>query len=448
MDSTKIKVFLSVIIVVLAAFVTVVMGSTVSAYEKENGLIIDFGGRSVVWAPMDLESENPFSMLEKACDSHDFDLDIADESVKSIDGKPAVGSSAKWEFWVVNPGTIEWRKVTADLTDLDPSDYSALCWALCKNGEYPSMAVDQTGVNAYGYVGSTRLISLSPAITETICSIGLSNRIVGADNYSTYPSYIANAKERGDLESIGGFTNPSFEAILALNPSLVVCDGGVASHKVMAEKLRDAGVCVLVLYDGEDVDTILDNIMLVGAATNKTDASKDAIDEILSDIDSVKGSLSGGATFNVLVTLDSSSSPWVAGKGTYISDIINLVYSHNVLESVDNEGWFTLSMETMGLTYNPDYIIILSDNEVTTACEENYDYLISHLDEFWMATSAYADGNIYWLTDGAVDLGSRPGPRVGQMVELLSNILYTDDIPKYVGDNYVQYLTYSVDLGW
>lgn len=448
MDSTKIKAIASVMIVVIAILATIFMGSSVDAYEKEDGLIIDFGNRNTLWTGLNLDDEDPLSCLEKACLAHNLSLSVSGDIVESIDGAPAISSSKKWGFWVIDDGKYDWRKVTSNFGDLDLSSYAAICWALCGTNEVPSPAVDYTKVNSYGYVDNSRVVSLAPSITETLCSIGAADKIVGVDLYSTYPKTIENAMELGEITSIGGYTNPSFETILSLSPSIVFCDGSIASHKVIAEKLRGAGVSVTVLYGGEDVSTILDNMLLVGASMGMLDSTYDAMEEINSDINLIKSSLSGGFTYEVLVTLDSSPSPWVAGTGTYISDVVESLYSKNVLSESGYDGWFTLSMETMGLTYDPDYIIIIYDSVSTTASESDYDALLKNVDEFWKETTAYKNGKIYWLTDEATNVGSRPGPRVSQLTELVANILYGDDMPKYIGDNYADLLTYSADLGW
>ncbi len=61
-----------------------------------------------------------------------------------------------------------------------------------------------------------RIVSLAPNITEIVFSLGLGDRLVGMTTYCDYPR-AAQKKTK-----IGGFSNPSLEAILALHPDAVI----------------------------------------------------------------------------------------------------------------------------------------------------------------------------------------------------------------------------------
>jgi iron complex transport system substrate-binding protein len=66
---------------------------------------------------------------------------------------------------------------------------------------------------------SERYVSLSPAITETLVALGVGPRLVGVSDYCHYPQEIEKVSHVGS-----GYT-PRYEAILALNPTLVFVDG-------------------------------------------------------------------------------------------------------------------------------------------------------------------------------------------------------------------------------
>jgi iron complex transport system substrate-binding protein len=80
-----------------------------------------------------------------------------------------------------------------------------------------------------------RIVSLSPAMTETLYALGLGGRIVGVTNVCDRPD--ASRKK----PKVGGMTNPSLEAIVALNPDLVVVsrDG---NPKEIVERLAGLGI--------------------------------------------------------------------------------------------------------------------------------------------------------------------------------------------------------------
>ena len=61
-----------------------------------------------------------------------------------------------------------------------------------------------------------RIISLSPATTEILFSLGLGDRIVGVTSFCDHP------REAKKKAKIGGMSNPSLEAIVELKPDIVV----------------------------------------------------------------------------------------------------------------------------------------------------------------------------------------------------------------------------------
>jgi iron complex transport system substrate-binding protein len=87
---------------------------------------------------------------------------------------------------------------------------------------------------AFG-AGPARIVSLAPNITEILFDLGLGDRIVAVTDFCDYPP-AAKAKPR-----VGGFTNPSLEAIVAAKPDLVILtDDG--NPKAIYNRLRDLGI--------------------------------------------------------------------------------------------------------------------------------------------------------------------------------------------------------------
>ena len=65
-----------------------------------------------------------------------------------------------------------------------------------------------------------RIVSMAPSITETLFALGLGDRVKGETRDSKYPPAVEQVKKNGG--DIGGYLDPNFEAILALQPDLVV----------------------------------------------------------------------------------------------------------------------------------------------------------------------------------------------------------------------------------
>ncbi|MFO0734418.1 MAG: helical backbone metal receptor [Labilithrix sp.] len=80
-----------------------------------------------------------------------------------------------------------------------------------------------------------RIVSLSPSTTEATFAVGAGSRMVGRSRYCNYPAEVLK------LPQVGGYVDPSFEAILGLRPSLVVGARGPAGSAI-AEKLEAHGI--------------------------------------------------------------------------------------------------------------------------------------------------------------------------------------------------------------
>ncbi len=81
-----------------------------------------------------------------------------------------------------------------------------------------------------------RIVSLAPSITETVFALGLGDRVVGVDDYSTWPP------ETAALPSLGGLFDPNLEAIAALAPDLAIL---LPSQHELGERLGKLGIEVL-----------------------------------------------------------------------------------------------------------------------------------------------------------------------------------------------------------
>lgn len=72
-----------------------------------------------------------------------------------------------------------------------------------------------------------RIVSLAPSISETICTLGKSDLLVGVTDFCNYPD------ECLPIAKIGGFASPDIDKILALKPDIII-----ASSLHQDEKLR------------------------------------------------------------------------------------------------------------------------------------------------------------------------------------------------------------------
>ncbi len=453
MNSMNIKLTASAVIVILILTAVPMIGLTVASADNTQGLMIDFGYWDVVWTEMTFtEDMDGYDVLETACHINGYDCTILDDgTVYSINGQVNL-VGIQWGLYALSNGN--WA--SADPSLLKASDHTILCWSRSTGADTVMPGADATGYTYYDYAedgestatkSTLKVVSLAPSITETLCSVKGIDYIVGTDLYSNYPEEVVEGQENGTISIIGGYTDPNYEWIIALNPDIVFCDGGTGEHVTIADKLRKSGINCVVLYDGTDIATLYNNIWITASALGLSENANAEISNLRSTIDVVSG-IAGITGLRVFSALSADPSPWTCGSDTFMSDVISTAGGVNIFDS-QSSSWFMVSKEQI-YAKQPNVIIIISSTEVTT--DEEYQAVLDSLDPVWKATPAYLDGEVYIFSGAAGDILSRPGPRLSEAVELISKILNPeafqlldalDAIPKYFGDDYQQYLTYQ-----
>jgi len=96
----------------------------------------------------------------------------------------------------------------------------------------------------------TRVVSLVPSLTESIFDLGLGQRLVGVTDFCIHP-----AAETARLPHLGGTRNPDLEAVIALNPDLVLANWE-ENTRTSVEILAQAGISVWVTHPHSVKETL------------------------------------------------------------------------------------------------------------------------------------------------------------------------------------------------
>ena len=445
-NALKTKVIVTVAIILIGTIGTIAfngLGSNATQYRSE-GIAVDFGDYYTIWTNADFNTDDdPVSLLDKVKKAHateSFDYTISSGVLTDVklDGIDYPNTEKKsWGLWYVPEGTGD--IVKSETYDIKASDYTVVIWAYTTTDGKPMPAVDATNTSIYGYAEPARVVSLSPVCTETISAVGGVAKIVGTDSYSNYPQYVVEGQKNGNISIVGSYTDPSYEAIMNTAPEMVFCDASTYNDIQMADMLRASNVNSVVLYNGEDVATILKNIFIVGTALNYGLGSQAYIKNVEFYIQEIKEKIAGSEGFSTMVALSNDPSPWVAGMYTYIDDIITQIDGTNAYHN--EKGWTNVTAESI-TKHNPQCIIIIDSYKYKA---DEYDDMLRVISAEWKSTDAYKNGNIYLLAENAGELGSRAGPRFVQLMELMAMIVdpsaFSDSpLPKAVGNEYLEYL--------
>lgn len=423
---------------VIAGIVLVVIvgpGSSASLYQAP-GVVIDFEENDVHWADVDFKTyETAEEVLKHACKTLGYEYETdPDGNVVSLNGIHS-GSEKQWNLWVVESGSKKWTLASSLTDNPDFKEYTVSCWAYRGTDEVPSVGTDYVGNSIYGYGQATRTISLSPAMTEIIGLLNAVTTLVGTDSYSNYPESVVVGKQNGEIDIVGDFLSPIYEKIVKNNPDMVFCDGSQLNHHDMSQRLKKISIPSLVLYPGSDTEAVKTNIQIIGVAIGYGETSKNKI-EMLENYENqiLTGQVKN--SYKTMIALSPDMSPWVSGGDTYVNDVMNMLGLDNVFSNMS--GWVHINSEMIAKN-NPEIIVILTDYYNPDA--KTYEQMIKNLPGEWKSTDAYKNGRIFLIGDGAADMSQRSGPRYVQFLELMTLIVNPDnDIPKYIGDGYRDYL--------
>lgn len=126
-----------------------------------------------------------------------------------------------------------------------------------------------------------RIVCLTDETTEVLYLLGEQDRIVGVSGYATRPPE-ARSKPR-----VSAFKNAKFEAILALNPDLVLTFSDVQAEITRQLVLRGATV---LNFNQRSIAEILDMIAVLSRLVNTADAGRALIANLQSGLNAIAAS--------------------------------------------------------------------------------------------------------------------------------------------------------------
>lgn len=251
-----------------------------------------------------------------------------------------------------------------------------------------------------------RIVSLGPGITEVLFALELGDKVVGVTDYCDYPEE-ALAKPK-----VGGFSTPSLETIIALDPDLVLAAD--IHYPDLVSQLESKGLTVIVL-DPEDIDGILANIELMGQITGTEEGAAQLMSNMTQRIEAVVAKTRDAQKPRVFYVIDASdpTKPWTAGAGSFIDALIGLAGGENIAATAGQ--WTQFSLEAL---VDADPEIIFVDARHGEAFVPDFEGLSG-----WKEISAVRVGKLY-LIDG--DLTSRGGPRIVEGLEAMATFIHPE----------------------
>ena len=249
----------------------------------------------------------------------------------------------------------------------------------------------------------TRVVSLIPSMTELVMTLGAADRLVGRTDFDEDARLAA-------LPSVGGGLDPSLEALVALEPDLVIA--WPSGDQALATHLGNMGI---PMYAAEiqslgDLRRHADQLGHLLETTRAADMFLRGLDSSLAQLDSITIGLDRPAVLYVVW----HDPPMTAGPGSFLDELITLAGGRNVFGDAAID-WPQISMEEI-LRRDPDALVLpVKDVRDTTAIAWVYQTV------GWKDLRAVRDGRLL-LVD--TDLFNRPGPNVVLAATQLARLLH------------------------
>lgn len=201
-----------------------------------------------------------------------------------------------------------------------------------------------------------RIVSLSPAITESLFLLGLKDNIVGVTRYCVNPAE-ARAKER-----IGTVIEPDLEKIVKLKPDLILAMG-LTDHKSVI-KLKNLGFTVMTYAIPNTFSEICDVFLEIGTATGRSEEARRIVMAARTRVAEIHTITSRLDKPRVLIQLGTKPF-FVATRESFINDYLTFGGAVNIFRDAPSGA---VSREE-ALIRNPDVILVVTmglsgDNEV------------------------------------------------------------------------------------
>jgi iron complex transport system substrate-binding protein len=254
-----------------------------------------------------------------------------------------------------------------------------------------------------------KIISFAPSNTEILFAIGAGSQVVGRDELSDFPEAAKSVISIGST-----FKDLNTEQIVSLHPDLVLAAEINTPEQVKA--LEGLGITVYYLKNPTTLDELYGNMEIVAQLTGHESDAATTIDALKARVAAVDAKIATVTTKpTVFYELDATdpAKPYTAGKGTFITVLIDRAGGKNIAADID--GYPQMSLEQV-VAANPDFVILGDAAYGITA-----DNVAAR--PGWGKLNAVTSKQVLPFDD---NLASRPGPRLVDGLEQLAKLLHPE----------------------
>ncbi|MGL6226805.1 MAG: ABC transporter substrate-binding protein [Thermoguttaceae bacterium] len=268
-----------------------------------------------------------------------------------------------------------------------------------------------------------RIVSTTPSCTELLFSLDLGDRVIGTSRFCLFP------KEARNRPKVGGLLDRDDEAILRLNPDLVL---ELEENTDSCNQLRHFGIEVLTV-NHKSIDGILESFLTVGNRFGGETQLRAQLlhNQIVQDLSNIQTKTADKQPTRVLIVLGREKnagqllSIMVAGNNPFFAKAIELAGGTNVAGSAPIP-FPTITPEEI-LRMNPDVIIDIGSRITGEEAGETQSAIDEQNRKDWNqlgnGVNAVRNNRVHVISD---DYTYIPGPRFILLIKRFAELLHPE----------------------
>jgi iron complex transport system substrate-binding protein len=264
---------------------------------------------------------------------------------------------------------------------------------------FPVTVTDDEGTAVTIAAEPRKIVSLTPATTETLFALGAGSRVVGkVEDIAKFPP------EADSIPIVAKFTGVDVEQIVSLGADLVVSGGKGFSQAPAVEQLRRANIPVIVSYP-TTVDDAIAGFRLLGQAVGAADAGNKLADDTKAKIDQLAASVANVTHKpRLFYEIDTTGAIYTPPADSIYGEMFKLAGA----DPIPGTANYTIALEAL-VAADPE-VILLGDAQYGVKPED----LAKR--PGWGGMTAVKQGAIYPIDDILI---TRPGPRIADGLQAL-----------------------------
>lgn len=249
-----------------------------------------------------------------------------------------------------------------------------------------------------------RIVTIFSSNTELVTSLGLTERIVGVEDFIRYPPEVMH------LPKVGGRLGFSVDAVVAQRPDLVIVTPARQAANQLVQPMERIGVPILVLLS-RNLQEVLDNIRLIGRACSVSERAEVLVTTLMARLQAVNVQVINHTKPRALMVTGRAGNGMLllAKPGTYTGDAIE---SAGAQHAMPNLGVLSQVSPEAVLAADPDVLLFAGTD---TALNE----LISQ--RSWRDMRAVQRKKAWTVSRSEFLI---PGPRTFDGIESLAKLLH------------------------